>query len=270
MPVAPDGILAAAFDLQRNLVTLQTIGSAWPRPVATVSVTRTVAGAGTVPVRDLTHKTIVGGVLLWSDNEAPLDAEVTYSVTGHDSAGLPVATSMVMVSTVGAEWGLWVKAPGRADLNCVVGFRSAGTIARTSLGGSYTVPGGPRISESAGLAPLTATLEVSTRTTVQTAALSAVLEQAPGQVVLLQTGAPEEIASGYYWVTSWSLDNPTRLRSDLAALRHHSLAVEQVAMPAGRGTGHVGASHESIAATYASHLEIADAVSSHLDLAMGG
>lgn len=268
MPVAPDGILAVGFDPQRNLVTLQTVGTAWPRPVATVSVTRTVAGAGTVPVRDLTRKTIVGGVLLWSDNEAPLDSEVTYSVTGYDEWGEAAATSTVAVSTTGAEWGLWVKAPGRADLNVRATLSRIGDITSATNGASYQVPNGPRIAEHAGVAWDTFDLDLDTYDATGAGALGALLGAT--RILLLQTGSPEEIESGYYRVIRSVRSNPAQVRIDEVGLRRFTLEVERVAMPAGRGTGHVGASHESIAATYASHLEIADAVSSHLDLAMGG
>lgn len=267
MPVAADGILAAAFVAESNFVTLQTVGAAWPEPIVTVSVTRTAAGAGTVPVRDLTHKSVVGGVLLWSDNEAPLDAEVTYTATGHGDAGQVVAVSTVTVSTSGAEWGLWLKAPGRADLNTQATLSRMGDIDSATDGGSYQVPGGPRIAEHAGVVGDVFDFDVDTYDAAGASALTALL--ATTRLLLLQTGAPEELTSGYYRVVRSRRANPAQVRIDEVGLRRFTLEVEQVAAPAGEGSGFFGVSHGSIAATYATHQAIADSVASHLDLAMG-
>jgi hypothetical protein len=233
-----------------------------------VTITRTVAGASPVPVRGAESRPVVNGVLVWSDNEAPQGATVTYTATGSGPDGAPTPLTAT-VSTVGAAWGLWVKAPGRADLNCRVGFKSAGDMGRTSLGGSYTVPGGKRFSESAGLAPLTTSIEVVTRTPAEFAALRDVLEQATGQELFLQTGQPEELPSGYYWCSAWTPANPTGLRSDLQAYRTHTLQLEQVAMPAGGSAGFAGTSHDVIAETFGTHQAIKTAGLSHLDLALG-
>jgi hypothetical protein len=260
----------ATFYPGSNLVqlVLDGAGTGWSTATA-VTITRSVADASPVPVRGVEARPVVGGVLVWSDNEAPMDASVVYAATavGPDS---PVALT-ANVATTGAAWGLWIKAPGRADLTCRVSLRDLGQTSRQAQGGSWQIPGGQRVAESSGLAQVSSSIEVATKSPGQLAALAAVLEAAPGQVVLLQTGSPAEpeLASGYYQVTGWTTSTPGRARSDVSAWRVHTLTVDQVAMPAGDSTGFSGVSHDVIAATFASHQAIADAGLTHLDLALG-
>ncbi|GMA22291.1 hypothetical protein GCM10025864_44560 [Luteimicrobium album] len=261
---------ASTFDTARNLVQLVIDGrdTGWSTATS-VTVTRTVAGASPVPVRGSVAVAVVGGVLLSSDNEAPMDSAVTYAATavGDDD---PVALSGT-VETTGAAWGLWVKVPGRADLNCRVPLRDFGQVTRQTQGGSWQVPGGQRVAESSGLAQASSTLEVATRTPGQLAALAAVLEGAPGGVVLLQTGQPAEpeLPSGYYQVTSWSTSNPGRARSDVSGWRVHTLTVDQVAMPAGDATGFSGMTYNQVADRFATYQDLLDGVPTYLDLATG-
>jgi hypothetical protein len=260
----------ATFYPGSNLVqlVLDGTGTGWSTATA-VTITRSVAGASPVPVRGVEARPVVGGVLVWSDNEAPMDAAVSYVATavGPDT---PVALTAT-VETTGATWGLWVKAVGRADLTCRVSLRDFGQTTRSAQGGSWQIPGGQRVAESSGLAQVSSSIEVATKSPAAFAALVAVLDAAPGQVVLLQTGQPAEpeLPSGYYQLTSFSTSNPGRARSDVSAWRVHTLGVDQVAMPAGDSTGFSGVSHDVIAATFPSHQAIKDAGLTHLDLALG-
>jgi hypothetical protein len=260
--------LTATFYPGSNLVqlVLDGAGTGWST-VTKATITRSVAGGSPVPVRGVEARPVVGGVLVWSDNEAPQDATVTYTATGvgPDSPVTQTAT----VETTGAEWGLWLKPPGRADLNCRVHFRGAGDMGQDDVGGSWTIPGGGRVSESSGLAPLTTAITATVRSADELAAARSAIAQAPGRVLLLQTGQPEELPSGYYHVTSVSQSNPANLRTDLYPRRILTLQVEAVDMPAGDSTGFSGVSHDVIAATFPSHQAIKDAGLTHLDLALG-
>jgi hypothetical protein len=281
MPTSPDGILTCTFDAERLAVQIQVDGAAWPleSDVQRVTITRSSAGQGTIPVRDLERRAVAGGTLLWVDNEAPADTAVTYSCTGYDSFGeeVPGGPSEVAVSTLGAAAGLWVKIPGRADMVTRVGLVDAGELVRATLGGSWQVPGGVAIAQaaaaslaqSAGLGSLSTTLQVLTRDAGQTAALWQIVGQAPGQVLLLQTvPQPGEFPSGYYQV-----QNPRQgtvpVSPDLYGKRPFLLPVVESVMPAGSGTGAFGATHDDIAQSFSSHTEIAATVSSHLELAEG-
>jgi hypothetical protein len=189
---------------------------------------------------------------------------------------LPVPTE-VTVSTVGAAPGLWIKVPGRADMVTRVGLVDAGRMTRPTLGGSWQVPGGLAIAQSAaaslaqsaGLGSLSTTVQVLTRDAGQTAALWQIIAQAPGQVVMLQTSPqPEELPSGYYQVVNPSQDT-LPVRPDLYGKRPFLLPITEAVMPAGSGTGLFGATHDDIAQSFTSHTEIAATVSSHLELAEG-
>lgn len=233
-----------------------------------VTVTRSVPGVDDMVVRGLDGRPVVGGVVVFSDNEAPLDATVTYTAAWATDDGV-FAAQTATVTTTGAAWGLWVKAPGRADLNVQVGFSDAGDLSQTVQGGSWDIPGGGRVSESSGMALITTSLALTVRTVAQLAALRAVISQAPGSALLLQTGQPEELPSGYYQVTGISQGNPTHLRSDMQAYRTVTLNVSAVQVPAGDATGFAGVTHDVIAASFASHQAIVDADLTHLDLALG-
>jgi hypothetical protein len=261
--------LTAVFDPDRNLVQLATDGTddGWDTATS-ATITRTVAGASPVPVRGIEAAALVGGVLVSSDNEAPMDAAVTYVATavGPDS---PVTLTAV-VSTAGAEWGLWLKAPGRADLNLLAGSADTGDRARSNIGGVYDIPGGQRVAQFAGFAGLTTSLVVTTETAAQSAALLALLTQAPGGVLLIQSGQPSsDLPSDYYAVTGFSHSNPGGMRSDRLGLRQHTLQIAASAMPPGDSTGFAGATYDVVAATFATYQDLADQVPTYLDLAMG-
>jgi len=280
MPTSPDGILTCTFDPERVAVQIEVDGSAWPMgsDVQRVTIVRSPAGQGAIPVRDLERRAAAGGTLLWVDNEAPLGVDVLYSCTGYDSLGDAVdPPSEVTVSTTGAADGLWVKIPGRADMVTRVGLQDVGEMTRATLGGSWQVPGGVAIAQSAaaslaqsaGLGSLSTRLQVLTRDAGQTAALWQIIGQAPGQVVLLQTvPQPEELPSGYYQVANPS-QGTLAVRADLYGKRPFFLPITEAVMPAGSGTGLFGATHDDIAQSFSSHTEIAATVASHLELAQG-
>jgi hypothetical protein len=448
MATSADGILTCTFDPARVAVQIEVNGAAWPAgsDVVRVTITRTSTGHGTIPVRDLERRAVAGGTLLWVDNEAPLDTDVTYACIGYDSFGdevpvgqtnlapdprlatstmgtngatvvdtrpatgaldggsffrrsmttantsspmsmqcspsgtsaipvtagspivaswdarknpglgpagradfawydaagallsisqgtgqtqtgdwqrfsqvhtppalaafrqprlqwsgtalvgqlldlgrlqvevgteptpfkvgfLPVPTE-VTVSTTGADRGLWIKIPGRADMVTRVKLQDIGQMSRATLGGSWQVPGGIAIAQSAaaslaqsaGLGSLSATLQVLTADAGQTAALWQIIAQAPGQVVLMQTD--QELPSGYYQVLNPS-QGTIPISPSAYGKRPFSLPIIEAVMPAGSGTGLFGATHDDIKQSFTSHTEIAATVSSHLELAEG-
>lgn len=185
-------------------------------------------------------------------------------------------SSLVTLSTAGAAWGLWIKIPGRADMVTRVGLVDAGEFSRATLGGSWQVPGGVAIAQaaaaslaqSAGLGSLGTTLQIATADPGQAAALWRIMAEAPGQVVLMQTGQPEELPSGYYQVVNPSQASD-RTRSNVYGRRLFTLPITESVVPAGSGTSLFGATHDDIAQSFASHTEIAATVGSHLELAEG-
>ena len=241
-----------------------------------VSLTRSVAGASPVPVRGAQQASAPGGVLLWSDNEAPLDAVVTYTATGY-RFGLVMGTATVNLTTEGAEWGAWLKIPGRPEMTVRAKVRAVGDMTRETLGGRWVIPGGPTIAQagagalaqSAGMGPLSATLELTTYNPGDLAAVLRTLEQAPAQTVLVQTGQPEELPSGYYQAENWTVNNPTGLRSDLEPMRHIILPLVQAAVPAGPASGWTGTTLQDIYNQFPTLQDIVDADRTLLDLATG-
>lgn len=94
MPTSSDGILTVTFDTERAAVQIQVNGTAWPAPVSRVTITRTSAGQGTIPVRDLERRAVAGGTLLWVDNESPLGVDVTYACIGYNALGTQVPVGL--------------------------------------------------------------------------------------------------------------------------------------------------------------------------------
>jgi hypothetical protein len=241
-----------------------------------VSVYRSVDGGSRIAVRGAEMAAAPGGTFVWSDNEAPLDASVTYTVEGYVGGQL-VGMSSVTVQTVGAKWGAWLKVPGRPELTTLATVRSVGDQSRATLGGAWQIPGGPQISQSgagalaqsAGMGALAAELVLTTKSPSDLAALQRAVRQAPGQVVLIQTAQPEELPSGYYFVSGMSTANPTNLRSDLQPLRWTTLALTEAVMPAGPASGWTGVTYTDVANAFETYQDLDDSGLSYLDLATG-
>jgi hypothetical protein len=272
MPTSPDGILEALFDPSRAAVVLTVDGGMWPDPVTKITMWRTPLGQPTVEVRGLVQRRVEGGWWIGNDHEAPLDVDVTYRVTGYDSLGDEVATAAVTVSTTGAAWGLWLKAPGRGDLTCLVRWRGRGAVESSTIGAAFQVHSGPEIAAWSGVAADRATIDLTTRTPAQDAAVARLLTTA--RVLLIQTGQPAEIGDGtgsdWWLVESASQSNPTGMRSDLLALRHRTLQLVRTTMPAGQGVVSTGQTYSSVSAAYATYQDILDEVATYGDLMTGG
>lgn len=269
MATSGDGVLTANFDPARNLVSLVTDGSAWPGPTYPdhVTLTRTVAGSET-PVRGAESVAAGGGTLVWSDNEAPLDVEVTYTAYSFIGSFLE-GTSVVTISTTGAAWGVWVKVPGRPELTARAPLAYLGDFATSTLGGSWQVPGGSALAQSAGMGALATTMTLLPVDTGSLGAVERAVRQAPGQVVLIQTGAPEELPSGYYQVGQMVRQNPAQVLSDVYARRRLLLSLVATVAPAGPASGWSGVSYADLAAQYATYQDLADADLTYLDVSLG-
>ncbi|MCZ2261591.1 hypothetical protein [Isoptericola sp. QY 916] len=271
--------LTATWDPERCLVVLVVDGSSWPEEASRVRITRQAGAALAVPVRGLDDVTAPGGTVIWSDNEAPTEVLVTYTAVALNAAGDPIATSTATVQTDLPErlWGAWLKIPGRPEMTVRAKVRSVGDMARETLGGSWDIPGGPTIAQSgagalaqsAGMGALTTSLELSTYSPGELAALQRTIRQTPGQVVLIQTGQPEELPSGYYQVQSMSTSNPTGKRSDLQPLRVTTLTLKEATVPAGPASGWTGTTLADVRDAFPTLQDFVDADLTFLDLATG-
>lgn len=268
MPTSPDGILTAEFDTTRGAVLLTVDGDEWSSPVTYITVTRTPLGQPTVPVRGLELRSVTGGWYIGSDGEMPHDTDVTYAVTGYDSLGAVVETTSVTESTAGAEWGVWLKAPGRVDFNQRVKLADLDPVNSATQGGTYAVIGGNEVSETSGIGADRTALRLQTDTAAQDAALQSLLRQY--RDLQITTGQPAEIGEGtgadWWHVESHSRANPGRTRSDVYAPRVHTIQVVRQPVPAGAGLVSTGATYSDVSAAYATYTALSAAVSTYADL----
>jgi hypothetical protein len=272
MPTSADGIIAATFEPDAARVQLVVDGGMWPGTVRTLTLTRTVPGYATVPVRGFDQpRRTAGGWYLGSDHEfeGPLGSDVTYTVTGYDAAGARVGSASVTVSTAGTEWGVWLKAPGRPELTIMCPLVSVTSRSITDQGGEYQVHGGDAVSQSSGVNAEHLQLVVATRTPGEAAALRTLYERATARTLLVQTAEPEECTSGWYRVASLASENPAQVRSDVYARRVHTLALTRVAMPAGVGVAFAGTIYESVRQAHPTYQAIKDLGLGYADLARG-
>lgn len=270
MPTSPDGILEALYDPARAAVALTVDGGMWPDPVTEITMWRTPLGQPTVEVRGVVEQRVEGGWWIGSDHEQPLDTDVTYTVTGSDALG-EIATTSVTVSTVGAAWGLWLKAPGQGDLTVLAQLQDRGAVSSGTIGGTYQVHGGPEVAQWSGVSAERVTIGLQTRTAAQDAAVRRLLAH---RVLLLQTGQPAEFGpetgSGWWFVESKSQANASRVRADVYPVRQHTLQLVQTTVPAGRGSLSTGQTYSSVSGAYATYQDILDNVATYQDLLTGG
>jgi len=271
MPISPDGILEALFDPAHAAVAITVDGGMWPDPVTRITMWRTPLGQPTVEVRGVVERRVEGGWWIGSDHEMPLDTDVTYVVTGYDSLG-EIATATVTISTLGASWGMWLKAPGRADLTVLGRWRGIGQVDSQTIGATYQVHDGPEIASWSGVAGERVTLDLTTRTPGEDAALRALLKEA--RVLLVQTGQPAEFGDGtgsdWWFVETTSRANPSQMRSDLQPLRHRSLQLVRTTVPAGEGIVYTGQTYSTVYGEFATYQALLDANATYGDVMTGG
>lgn len=271
MPTSPNGILTADFDTTRNLVMLTVDGGMWPAElgvVDSITITRSSPGEGTVPVRDIINRRAAGGWLIGSDNEAPMDSDITYTVTGYDQNGWELGSASVGVATTGAAWGVWLKAAGRAQLTARVPLRAVGDQSSDTQGGVYQIPnGGDAVAQFSGVDAIATSLVLFARTTEQVAALESLLAQE--RTLLVQTGQPEEFQSGWWHVHSVSRQNPAQVWSNVFAGRVFTLSMTRTQAPAGAGRIFTGTTYETVRQSSATYQDVLNQNPTYLDVQMG-
>lgn len=262
-------ILSTLYDAARAAVVLTVDGGMWPSPVTHIAMTRTPLGGATVEVRGLVQRRVEGGWYIGSDHEMPLDVAVTYEVTGYDSLGAVVDTETSTVSTTGASWGLWLKAAGQGDLTVRADWSARSDVASATIGGTYSVHGGPELAQWSGIAADRVSIDVTTYDAAQDAALRTLL--ATTRVLLVQTGQPAEIGTGSDWwfVESVSQSNPAQLRSDRQAMRRRTLQLVQTTVPAGDGVLSTGVTYSTVSGNYSTYQQILDTVDTYGELLLG-
>ena len=245
MPVSGDGILEVTFDPAWAAVTLIVDGGMWPSPVDAITITRTVAGEATVPVRGLESRAVVGGYYVGSDHEVALATTVTYAVTG-SFEGSDVATATVAESTTGAADGLWLKVAGAPDLTVVARTRTVSEVASPTIGGVYQIAGGggsvaQTSAQWSGIESDSARVGLSVETGTGVARLRAVM--AASRILLLQPVGFTDIDAGWYFVGTVRRSNPA---SEAYARRWFDLDIQRTGIPAGQGSGIAGVTWDAL------------------------
>ncbi|WP_454044409.1 hypothetical protein [Cellulosimicrobium sp. Marseille-Q8652] len=266
MPTSPDGILDASYDAVQNLVRLTVDGGMWPAPVSRLTITRSSAGAPTEPLRTVRNRAVAGGWFLGYDDAAPMDATSTYTATGMDAFGGTVAVATVAVDVAGAEWGLWLKAPGRPQLTCRVALHDPGEVNAVTQGMAYQVPGGSAIAQWSGVDADSRTITVIAKSAQDAARVRALL--AAERTLLIQTGQPEEIPSGYWFVLA---ENAARLgvRKPGTGQVWFTLPLTRTTAPVGEGQGFTGATYETARQRHPTYRALRDANATYFDVQQG-
>lgn len=196
--------------------------------------------------------------------------------TGSPNASTSVlvtpGASATTVSTTGAEWGLWLKAPGQGGLTVLAAWNSRGDVGSQTIGASYQVHGGNEIASWSGTAADRVAIDVTTYDAAQDSALRALLDSA--RVLLLQTGQPAEIGDGtgsdWWFVEATSQSNPAQMRSDHQGLRRRTLQLVRTTVPAGAGVVYTGQTYSTVFAEFATYQALLDGTPTYGDLMTGG
>lgn len=191
---------------------------------------------------------------------------VLYSWDGTPNASTSLALTVTSATPV--PWGLWLKAPGRPELTVRADLTNVGDRSTATQGGAYQVHGGPAVPQSSGVNAETLTITVSTRDPGQAAALRRLLDTATARTLLLQTGQPEEIPSGWYFVSSATESNPAQMTSNLQPLRRFTLDLTRTVAPAGGGVAFSGTTYETVRQQHPTYADVA-AAGTYADVARG-
>lgn len=269
MPVSPDGILQAEFDIAWAAVRLVVDGGMWPAPVDAITITRIVAGVADTPVRGIEARAVVGGYFVGSDPETPQQSTVTYRVDG-TADGEPAASAAVSVMTDGAAPGMWLKVPGQPDLTVRVPIRSVSETDSPTIGGLYQVANGGVASQSAaqwsGMETDQATVVLAASTGQMLARLRSVL--AASRILLLQPIGTTDLDPGWYFVSNVRRVNPAERTEDFPQ-RWVTLSVQRTGVPAGAGQGLAGVSWATVLDSYATWGDLMAARPAWFDVTRG-
>lgn len=259
-------VLVAAFTASTASVELTVDGSTWSSTPATVTVTRMATGGVSESVRGLVSRAVIGGYLVATDHEMPLNSTVTYSITGYSSAGAVIQTAQASVSTAVTAVGVWVKAPGRPDLSRLCKPASVGEINSATVGGVYQILGGGAVAvaQFSGVAPESFQLVLRTDAGAETDALRTLL--AEYRVVLLQPVGVDDIDAGWYFIGQANRSNPGGFND--FAFRYTTINPVATRVPAGQAGGSTW-TYGAVASTYATYGDVKAAYPSYFDLAQG-
>lgn len=124
-PAPPEqtGPLKAYPDPRNSRIRLELT---WPG-VTTATVTR-IVGATKTPVRSAEAVTVVAGLLLVDDYEAPPDVTVTYQATSPDAPEVLTSTSVALPS----NRATWLRHPGTPSLNVALTLAAVPVFAPTA------------------------------------------------------------------------------------------------------------------------------------------
>ena len=269
MPVSTDGILEATFDASTASVLLVVVGSEWPSPVDTITITRTVAGEATVPVRGVESRAVAAGYYVGSDHEMALATTVTYVVAG-SFEGSDVATATVTESTAGAANGLWLKVAGAPDLTARCDVESVGEVDSPTVGGVYQIAGGGGAvaQTSAQWSGIESdSLKVGLRIPVGTDLARVRAVMAASRVLLVQGVGVSDVDAGWYFVKRVGRVNPEQVEN--WPYRSVILAFERTGVPAGQGSGIAGVTWAALMEECATWADVATAYATWFDVLRG-
>lgn len=186
--------------------------------------------------------------------------------------GFVAVPTEATVSTTGAAWGVWLKAPGQAGLTVLARWNTRGDLGSQTIGGTYQVHEGAEVAAWSGVAGGRISIDVTTYDAAQDAALRGLLDAA--RVLLVQTGQPAEIGDGtgsdWWFVESAGQSNQAQMRSDLHGRRRRTLQLVRTAVPAGEGVIFTGQSYSTVYGEFATYQALLDGTPTYEDLMTGG
>jgi hypothetical protein len=241
--------LTAAVQAQYGRVLLQLT---WTN-VASASIVRVHADGTTWPVRwaSPAQVTATSGVgWIGYDHEAPLDQAVTYRATSTTDAAIVTSNAVTVAADTGFLGStIWLTHPLKPALSRLVAVENIAAHGRESRGSTLRIVGraDPVAQTDTRLSP-TGEITAITTTFAETNALVALL--ADGAVLLARCPA----AWGAMWF--YALIGATTdegMGSATEQWREWKLPYTVVARLAGDGTGAVGVTYATVAATYATY-----------------
>ena len=266
--------LSAAFAPATASVLLTVAGSSWATVPAKVTITRRVPGGAGELVRGWINTETVGGYVVATDHEMPIDSSVTYSITGYSAAGAALESAQATISTAGAASGLWIKVPGRPDLTVRVGIAPGGVgeVVSQTVGGAYQILGGGTVAvaQYGGAAPWTQSLTVQALDAATVGRVRAILGNLSGsasRVLLFQLAGGDDVPGGWAFVAKVSESLLAQVAGGGGG-RRWTLDLTAARTPAGTSAGAVW-TYAALAATYSSYSAAKAANVSYFAMAQG-
>ncbi len=262
----PDGIVTAEFDTRWASVRFTILGTAWPLEVSRITIHRS-KGRQPVRIRGGDARA-VGGFLVISDNEAPLDSVVSYTVRGYSAADVLVKTVSLSVPTTGAEPGIWLKLAGDPNATSHANQKAISDVISATQGGIYQVAGGQGVGVGVygGRDATEFGLTLQVLTTDKDAAIANTFRK--GRIVLLQHVskiAPFE--AGWYFIKQVS--RALFAQADGVEGAIWSIEVAATTRPSGDSAGVAGVSYALLTARYPTYADMKATGLTYFELAQG-